>query len=120
MRYIGHLVDISQSELLALLDYYYDPSLPLLIHEQAQILMGLDTVSAVLTKKVGLHHMIYRPLFWQLFWMDTQSTSAQKELVVDHGSETAHMQELKVEDMNISLPISVCGMDSLMAIDLKN
>ncbi|KAI1288881.1 lovastatin nonaketide synthase [Xylaria venustula] len=141
MRRIGHLMDISQSQLLALMDYYCDPSLPLLTHEQAQILVGLETVSAVRAKKIDLHHMIYRPLFRQLFRMDTESTSVHKELVVDHGaklkqassdeeagqlvtdwyqSKVAHMLGLKAEDVDVNLPVRVYGMDSLMAIDLKN
>lgn len=141
MRRIGHLMDISQGELLALLDYYCDPSLPLLTHEQAQILVGLETVSAVRAKKIDLHHIIHRPLFRQLFQMDTGSTVASKELVVDHAaslrqvssdeeagqlvtewyqSKVAHMLGLKVEDVDAGLPVRAYGMDSLMAIDLKN
>ncbi|KAI0438674.1 lovastatin nonaketide synthase [Xylaria telfairii] len=141
MRRIGHLMDISQGELLALLDYYCDPSLPILTHEQAQILVGLETVSAVRAKKIDLHHIIHRPLFRQLFQMDTGSTVASKELVVDHAaslrqvssdeeagqlvtewyqSKVAHMLGLKVEDVDAALPVRAYGMDSLMAIDLKN
>ncbi|KAI0861213.1 KR domain-containing protein [Xylaria cubensis] len=141
MRRIGHLMDISQSKLLALLDYYRDPSLPLLTHENAQILVGLETVSAVRAKKIDLHHIIHRPLFRQLFQMDIMSTSASKESIVDHAAElrqvtsdeeagrlvthwyqskVAHMLGLKINDVDVSHPVRAYGMDSLMAIDLKN
>ncbi|GAM36225.1 hypothetical protein TCE0_018f05152 [Talaromyces pinophilus] len=50
MRRLGHLMDITQGELLAILDYYCDPALPLLSSDQAQILIGLETPAAVQAK----------------------------------------------------------------------
>ncbi|KAI1321366.1 lovastatin nonaketide synthase [Xylariaceae sp. FL0255] len=141
MRRIGHLMDISQAELLALLDYYCDPSLPILSHEQAQILIGLETAAAVRAKNIDLHHIIHRPLFRQLFQMDIATETVSKELVVDHAaslqkaasdsaasdmimewyqSKVAHMLGLKTDEIDVALPVRVYGMDSLMAIDLKN
>ncbi|KAI1819535.1 lovastatin nonaketide synthase [Xylaria intraflava] len=141
MRRIGHLMDISQGELLALLEHYCDPSLPLLTHEHVQILVGLETVGAVRAKKIDLHHIIHRPLFRQLFHMDTESTGASNGSIVDHRarlkevdsdeeagqlitewyrSKVAHMLGLKVDDVDIGQPVKAYGMDSLVAIDLKN
>lgn len=45
MRRIGHLMDISQEELMALLDYYCDPELPLLPIDDAQVLVGIESES---------------------------------------------------------------------------
>lgn len=43
MRRVGYLMDISQEELMALLDYYCDSELPLLSLEDAQILIGIES-----------------------------------------------------------------------------
>ncbi|KAI1758450.1 KR domain-containing protein [Xylaria castorea] len=105
------------------------------------ILVGLETVSAVRAKKIDLHHIIHRPLFRQLFQMDIKSTSSSKDVVIEHATElrqitsdeeagrlvtywyqskVAHMLGLKIHDVDVGQPVRAYGMDSLMAIDLKN
>ena len=42
---LGHLIDIHQEELIALLDYYCNPDLPLLDNADAQILVGTEMPS---------------------------------------------------------------------------
>ncbi|ESZ93011.1 lovastatin nonaketide synthase [Sclerotinia borealis F-4128] len=148
MRRLGHLMDISQNELLALLEYYCDPALPLLTHEQAQVLVGLETPAAVLAKGIDLHHAIHRPLFRQLFRIglppgDNQSadTSAEKRLEKDRAgilrrtksdkqasamitewfvAKMAQVLGLDVDDVDADKPVHAYGIDSLVAIDLKN
>ncbi|KAI3337571.1 hypothetical protein HD806DRAFT_529133 [Xylariaceae sp. AK1471] len=143
MRRIGHLMDMSQAELLALLDYYCDPSLPLLPYDQAQVLVGLETPSAVRAKNIDLHHAIHRPLFRQLFRMDATSSSLSPDQVaaIDHASKLKHASTseeaadlvtgwfrskvaqvlgLKEAGVDPERPVHTYGMDSLVAIDLKN
>ena len=67
MRRIGHLMDVTQEELIALLDYYCDPNLPLLSDVNAQIMVGIEMPSALLAKGIVLHHSIRRPMFRHLF-----------------------------------------------------
>ena len=148
MRRLGHLMDISQDELLALLDYYCDPALPLLSHEQVQVLVGLETPTAVLAKGIDLHHSIHRPLFRQLFRMNLLSgsaesadTTAEQRLERDRAGvlrravsneqaselvtgwfviKMAQVLGLDVSDVDPDKPVHTYGIDSLVAIDLKN
>ncbi|KAI0415487.1 lovastatin nonaketide synthase [Xylaria grammica] len=143
MRRMGHLMDINQPELLALLDYYCDPSLPLLPHDQSQVLVGLETPSAVRAKNIDLHHAIHRPLFRQLFRIDSTSSSSVQDqsTSIDYASnlnrastseeaadlvtgwfrsKVAQVLGLKDADVDPDKPVHTYGMDSLVAIDLKN
>lgn len=147
MRRLGHLMDISQEELIALLDYYCDPALPLLTHDQAQILVGLETPAAVLAKGIDLHHSIHRPVFRQLFRMSSSAESAESadsleqklernragvlrraatdeeagELVAGwFVAKLAQVLGLDVGDVDPDKPVPAYGIDSLVAIDLKN
>lgn len=145
MRRLGHLMDISQDELLAILDYYCDPALPLLSHDKAQILVGLETPAAVRAKGIDLHHSIYRPIFRQLFRMGTSSmgdeASQEQNLDTDRVSvlrretsderatemvtswfviKTAQVLGLDTSDVDPDKPVHAYGIDSLVAIDLKN
>lgn len=69
MRRIGHLMEIAQEELIALMDHYCDPTLPVLPEKDAQILVGIEMPAAVLAKGIYLHHSIRRPMFRHLFRM---------------------------------------------------
>lgn len=148
MRRIGHLMEIAQEELIALLDHYCDPSLPVLADEDAQILVGIEMPSAVLAKGIDLHHLIRRPMFRHLFRIGLQdvnktnsSTAIEITAVLDRASELtraasqdeaismvtewfsgrlAQVLGLSNEDIDPSRPVHSYGVDSLVAIDLKN
>jgi hypothetical protein len=66
-RRIGHLIEIGMPDLVALLEHFCDPQLPLLTQDEAQILVGIELLAAVLAKGVDLHHSIHRPIFRYLF-----------------------------------------------------
>ncbi|TGO92077.1 hypothetical protein BPOR_0011g00280 [Botrytis porri] len=147
MRRIGHLMDIQEEELLGLLDYYCDPKLPVLSADQAQILVGIEMPSAVLAKGIDLHHSIFRPMFRQLFRVVPEGSNEKGQLqngamvILDREGllrKTASFQDaitlvaewfsgkigqilgLAVSDIDTSKPIHTYGIDSLIAIDLKN
>ncbi|THV55759.1 hypothetical protein BGAL_0004g00460 [Botrytis galanthina] len=147
MRRIGHLMDIQEEELLGLLDYYCDPKLPLLFAGQAQILVGIEMPSAVLAKGIDLHHSIFRPMFRQLFRVVPESlnekgqsqngaiaildregllrkaTSLQDAITLVaewFSGKIGQILGLAVSEIDTSKPIHTYGIDSLIAIDLKN
>lgn len=142
MRRLGHLMDIHQAELMALMEYYCDSNLPLLPQGQVQVLVGLETPVAVRAKGIELHHAIHRPIFRQLFCMDDslELSSSHQESVnyaellrqapsADEAgslvtawfqSKVGQVLGLKVEDIDTDWPVHTYGMDSLVAIDLKN
>ncbi|KAJ8061072.1 hypothetical protein OCU04_010149 [Sclerotinia nivalis] len=147
MRRIGHLMDIQEEELLGLLDYYCDPKLPLLSTADCQILIGIEMPSAVLAKGIDLHHSIFRPIFRHLFRVIPEDlkekghsqngavaildregllrkAASQEDavtLVVEWFSgKISQILGLAVSEIDTSKPIHTYGIDSLVAIDLKN
>lgn len=145
MRRIGHLMDIHQEELLALLDHYCNPNLPVLDATDAQILVGLERPDAIRAKGIDLHHAIHRPMFRHLFQMGTPSQNSLPEngpaSAVDRASllskagsldkaaalvcewftgKIAHTLGLAEEDVDVKKPLHTFNVDSLVAIDLKN
>lgn len=146
LRRVGHLKDIRQEDLIALLDHYCDPSLPLLPSDDVQVLVGAELPSAVLAKGVDLHHSIRRPMSRHLFRMGahsggTVSQSGSGSSTVDHAAalrdsttneeaehlatawfaaKVAHVLGFAETDVETSKPVHAYGVDSLVAIDLKN
>lgn len=146
MRRIGHLIDIRMDELLALMDHYCDPSLPILTHEQAQIVVGIESPAAVLAKGIDLHHSIRRPIFSHLFAMDRKAdslrnnkspgleefdyayalrrtTSDDEAIGLVHEwfkSKIGKLLGISPDDIDMSKPAHTYGIDSLVSIDLKN
>ncbi|PWY83393.1 KR-domain-containing protein, partial [Aspergillus heteromorphus CBS 117.55] len=145
MRRIGHLMEIAQEELIALIDYYCNPNLPLLSVDDAQVLVGIEMPCAVMAKGIDLHHSIRRPIFSHLFRMGTPGSSgdpnrtnavdmdlpatlkaapSQDEaatLVSEWASaKVGQVLGLPASDIEPSKPIHTYGIDSLVAVDLKN
>ncbi|KAE8143892.1 putative polyketide synthase [Aspergillus pseudotamarii] len=148
LRSMGHLMDISQDDLMALLDYYCNPGLPLLSQDEAQVIVGIDLPSNVRAKGKDLHHFMRRPIFRHLFAIDRQLKGSSAEAkassittAIDRASELGAVES---QDEAVSLvtgwirvklaeimgiagveispekPVNAYGMDSLMALDLKN
>ncbi|PYI26785.1 hypothetical protein BP00DRAFT_460764 [Aspergillus indologenus CBS 114.80] len=149
MRRIGHLMEIAQDELLALLDYYCNPALPLLSATEAQVIVGIELPADVTAKGIDLHHSIRRPLFSHLFRMGSRTTiggaaaaaAAGPSLVLDHPAilrtlssveeateqivqwvtaKVGHILGLSAADIDPGKPVHTYGIDSLVAVDLKN
>ncbi|KAI4263037.1 MAG: hypothetical protein L6R42_001796 [Xanthoria sp. 1 TBL-2021] len=152
MRRIGHLMDIQQEELIAVLDHYCNPNLPLPSDDDAQLLMGIEVPSAVLAKGIDLHHSIHRPMFRHLFRMRPEATNTDDHGLSSPGSsndgktmdraamlrnatsqneaaslitgwfstKVAQVLGLPELDIDPHKPIQTYGIDSLVAIDLKN
>jgi len=145
MRRIGHLMEIEPAELLALLEYYCDRDLPLLSDRDAQILVGVEMPSAVVAKGIDLHHSIHRPIFRHLFRMspaDSNVKFATSDTIgIDRAAElrkagseddavalviewfsnkVGQILGLSQSDIDPSKPVHTYGIDSLVAMDLKN
>jgi KR domain/Phosphopantetheine attachment site len=143
MRRLGHLMEIAQEELIALLDYYCDAKLPLLSDDEAQVIVGIEMPSEVTAKGIDLHHSLHRPIFSHLFRMGTQQVSNKSSdmtainrpdalkrasshdqaalLVTEWVSQkVAQILGLPSSDIDTTKPIHTYGIDSLVAVDLRN
>lgn len=145
MRRIGHLADIHMDQLLALMEHYCDPDLPLLSHGEAQVIVGVETPSAVLAKGIDLQPSIRRPIFNHLFAIDRNAESKSDSVArleeVDRASilrkaksddeaiklvtewlktKMSQVLGLSTDDVNMSKPPHTYGIDSLIAIDLRD
>lgn len=142
LRRFGQFMDLQEEELLALLEYYCDARLPVLLRAEAQIMMGIETASAIRSKGVDFHHSLFRPMFRQLFRMDATSASKKDSrvlveytvelrnaasdevaamLVTDwFKTKIAQIVGIQEVDVDPEKPVHTHGIDSLVAIDLKN
>ncbi|KAI0798928.1 lovastatin nonaketide synthase [Xylaria sp. FL0064] len=148
LRRLQLMTELHMGEFLALLEHYCDPSLPLLPDAQAQVIFGIELPSVAMIKLKGedLHHSIYRPMFNHLFAMEggsnavgdlsTASGGQVKREAALRAAESeheagllvtewlrlklAHVLGMTVEDVEADRPVHTFGIDSLVAIDLKN
>ncbi|KAK1140234.1 Type I Iterative Polyketide synthase (PKS) [Aspergillus melleus] len=145
LRRFGHLMEITQDEVLALFDYYCNPQLPLLSHDYVQPVIGLEMPSVMAAKGVDLHHSIRRPMFRHLFRMGLDSNSSVVNAGAEKGSidrpaalksasaedavsmitewivlQVAHILGMSETDIETDRPLHAHGIDSLVAVDLKN
>ncbi|APA10781.1 hypothetical protein sscle_07g055510 [Sclerotinia sclerotiorum 1980 UF-70] len=139
----GYLVGIKQEEMFALLEHHCDPSLdvpktPL----RSQIIVGIDTPSSIKARRAEVPAMMTRPMFRGTWSINEQGkTGAKEDVATDvtsqlHGvaSETeaaniianALMQRLSnalavpMKNLDSSRPMHIYGVDSLIAVELRN
>lgn len=139
----GYLVGIKQEEMFALLEHHCDPSLdvpktPL----RSQIIVGIDTPSSIKARRAEVPAMMTRPMFRGTWNINEQGkTGAKEDVATDvtsqlHGvaSETeaaniianALMQRLSnalavpMKNLDSSRPMHIYGVDSLIAVELRN
>ncbi|KAI1322483.1 lovastatin nonaketide synthase [Xylariaceae sp. FL0255] len=142
LRRWGQFMDVEQNELLALLDHYCDPSLSM--SSESQIVIGVETTTAIRAKGTDVHHSFHRPIFRQLFRMDTQLVDEKQHngiTTIDYPAalaqapsddaagdlamgwlkaKIAQILNLQEVDVDEQKPVHVYGIDSLVAINLRN
>lgn len=146
-RRFGQFVDIRREQLLALLDYYCDPGLPVLPPDQSQVLVGFRTAEAIRAQGIDVHHALFRPMFRELFLSEdgkdphTKLPSSEVQgvasgnttalalapsdeeadtLVIQWSrSKIAQVLGVEVDEIDGSKPAHSYGVDSLVAIDLR-
>ncbi|KAK1146796.1 hypothetical protein N8T08_002557 [Aspergillus melleus] len=148
VRRFGHLMEITHEELLAVLDHYCNPDLPVLPPDQAQAIVGIKLPAEMIANGLELHHFIRRPLFSHLFRVqlrgaETDSSASAGATVgtidrpaalkaVTSCKEAMHLVTewtctklslilgIPVSELDLNKPVHTYGVDSLVAIDLKN
>ena len=145
LKAAGH-EGITEAELLALLDCVCDPAFDNTDPDDAQIVTGLPTPGSLRRSNLDIPSWMTRPLFRPLFEMD-KLDSAAVQLQPHKGSATDYAKLLRTagsfeaactvalealvkklstilfvaeEDVDTSRPMSVLGIDSLVAIEIRH
>lgn len=133
---------IDDIELLALLDIYCDPELPLASVAKSQLLIGLLTPADFLLQGQTPPQMHDRPLFGPFSHVAGQAISDASVPVVESpgtlfrlaketderiqvvikalATKLARAMSILPDDVEPSKPLSSYGVDSLMAVELRN
>ena len=94
VRRVGYLMDIEDDGFIALMDRYCDAIPMTLSQTEAQVLMSIETASAVRAKAIKLHQSMYRPMFRHLF--RTKSHAADGTSSSSHAKNTTVVDRLTV------------------------
>ena len=131
---------IDDTELLALLSMYCDPGLPLLSPAKSQLFIGLITPADFLVRGEEPAELTNRPLFAPfsriagasqsasgrsvdastLFKQATESDEKAEVVVKALGAKLARAMSISADDVEPSKRLSHYGVDSLMAVELRN
>jgi acyl carrier protein len=127
--------------LIALLSMYCDPSLPLLSLPKSQILIGLATPADYLAKGESVPLILNRPLLAAFSQITGQQSASDQTVAVDPAvlfskatskeeksevvkgalaTKLARAISISPDDVDASKPLSEYGVDSLMAVELRN
>ena len=141
------LMPISEKDLLALLDYYCDPTLPFpttpLIN--CQTIIGLATPGAIRAQGADIPSFFQRQTYSAMHQMDliqsSSTTSGLEEVPTSYAALFAGVSSLfeagaivsqgltrklskalsmPAEDVDTSKPLHAYGVDSLLAVELRN
>ncbi|KAI8964593.1 hypothetical protein F5Y11DRAFT_355477 [Daldinia sp. FL1419] len=132
---------IDDKELLALLTVLCDPSGPIPSPTGSQVLFGLRTPADFLAKGQTPPALLTRPLFAPFSHIVGEAKSASKEAGVDSAAlfraapdaseriqivinaltqKLARSMAISADDVELNKPLSSYGVDSLMAVELRN
>ena len=134
---------VEEAELQAILEYYCDPTLPVLSPMKSQVIVGIETPAALKMKELDEPYWLRQPMCRTLFQMDdnrsrpapaleaqinykillssTSSVSAAREVVTDAiKQKLSKVLSLPIEDIDTHNSITSYGTDSLVAVELRN
>ena len=141
----GFLVGITQRELFALLERHCDPSAGISTPLETQIVLGFEIPANLKAKGIYPPTFMCRPYFRHCYAISSESVADRKEdAVSDEANLTSLISKVTsyeeaagtisealkkklskvlgvpLEDMDSSKPMHVYGVDSLVAVELRN
>ena len=139
----GILPPMSEAELFALIDHYCDPSLNIIQPLKCQAMVGIETPANIQAKGMEEPYWMHQPLFRHLYQIDSTAgaSTATGEQALDFASlfaAAATLSEagqivsealikklskilgMQQEDMDSTKPMASYGVDSLVAVELRN
>ncbi|KAL9081942.1 MAG: hypothetical protein Q9159_006883 [Coniocarpon cinnabarinum] len=143
LRRAGFFMEIAQAELFALLDEYCNPARGVDAAENAQVVVGIETPGTIREKGIPLPRWMNRPLFRHYHQVDGSRSAteqinsedvnyaamlAEADTLQDAAAKvstmllkkTARVLGLQPEDMDAAQPMYRYGIDSLVAVELRN
>ncbi|KAF2679797.1 KR-domain-containing protein [Lentithecium fluviatile CBS 122367] len=138
---IASLRPIEETEHLALLDIYCDPSHPVLQPDKSQIAIGIMTPAEILAKNLEPDELLHRPLFasfsrsrgalqqagverntnYTALFRQIESEEGKIAIVVDAlARKLARALSISPDEVELDKPLYSFGVDSLVAVELKN
>lgn len=144
----GFFMGVSQAELHALLDHFCDPALDLLTPLQSQVVTGIEVPATLRAKRVEEPYWMRRPMFRMLYQLDdkrdTPGSDADGSLdiiptnfeplfraagsVAEVGNLIRDVIVKKLSrtlgtplgDIDTNRPMHYYGVDSLVAVEMRN
>lgn len=144
LRRTGYFMEISQPELFALLDHYCDPALPILTPLDCQIIIGIEIPEVLNAAGLDQPEWMRRPMFRHFHQMvsgnavssltgpdsapdyavllRTADSGASAAAVVSEAitNKIAKVMGIQPEDIDLSKPMHSYGVDSLVAVEVRN
>ena len=143
LRRTGYFMEISQTELLALLDHYCNPDLPILNALECQAVVGIEKPAVLDSRGIHQPYWMQRPMFrhfHQVECMDATPASRKKagpeyaSLLCDADSPAAattivsgamaaqigKVMGIPPRDIDLGKPMHAYGVDSLVAVEMRN
>ena len=142
----GFFMGVTELELHALLARYCDPACPLLSPTQSQVVTGIEVPATLRAKQIEEPYWMRKPLFRMLYQFglgaDADVTAADNLLpanfqplvrgrdFADRDCRFGHVDAITrklartlgtaVEDIDTARPMHYYGVDSLVAVELRN
>ena len=141
MGSFGHYQSMTTSDIEALLERYCDPSLPVLPPDECQVVCGIRSPQALRARGFKEPSWMALPLFravhlsdgngaadaavahecWQDSLQAAASVAEAAELIVDAlMTKLSALLGIAVTELDSSRPIHLYGVDSLVAVELRN
>ena len=143
LKRTGWFMEISQPELFALLDFYCDPSLPVLTPVECQAVVGIEIPAVLDSRGVDQPSWMRRPMFRHFHQMTSTDAGptahtdndvnyamllhdadspASATTIVSGGlsNKIAKVIGYQAEDIDLSKPMHSYGVDSLVAVEVRN
>ncbi|KAI9693527.1 MAG: Type I Iterative PKS [Bogoriella megaspora] len=143
LREMGQMMEISQAEMFALLEYHCDPSRIPTNPEEFQTIFGIQLPSEMISKGQDVPNYLNRPLFRHFHFteagkaasgpkhgdqVDYASIISKASSAEDAAVEMTKWLVIKIsgvlglsqDDIDVSRPMSSYGIDSLLGMELRN
>ena len=139
----GFLIPVQKDEFHALLDFYCDPTLPIPIPSETQIVIGLNTPAAVRAIGKDIPSWMLRPMFRSMHQIELGDSSSSYDInagvnyanLFNQASSSAEASEIVSDglvhklsralsipetDIDTSKALHAYGVDSLLAVELRS